>query len=100
MRLHSLMDLNGFFLRCCPYMAGMKEAWHIDNIVLVSPAVFQLLTDQDDLKTLYTVANQLTLKTVTSTMLRALVAKKWNSVTSHDDGNLTVYFRIEKVRAT
>lgn len=100
MEVNGLMDLNGFFLRCCPYMAGMKEAWHIDNVVLVSPAVFQLLTDQDDLKTLYMVANQITLKAVTETTLRASVAQKWHSVTSYDDRNLTVYFQIDRIRAT
>lgn len=94
--MKKLIDLNGFFLRCCPYMVGIPEAWKIDDMILVSPAVFQLLTDQEDLETIFTVAGQLTLISATKEMVRALVTDQWSSVTYVDDKNLTVYFRINK----
>lgn len=66
------MDKQEFFLRLCPYMKGIKEAWIIDRRIFVSPAIFQLLTDQDDPETISLVANQLTFKAVSHRELAEL----------------------------
>lgn len=97
--MKKLIDLNGFFLRCCPYMVGIPEAWKIDDMILVSPAVFQLLTDQEDIETIYTVAGQLTLISATKQMLRELVTEQWDAISYVDNKNPTVYFRINKTYA-
>jgi hypothetical protein len=96
MKFTNLMDLNSFFLRCCPYMAGMAEAWLIENVVLVSPAVFQLLTDEEDMDTVYTVARQLMLRNVSQRTLQALIVKNWDMASPHDDKNMVVHFQITK----
>jgi hypothetical protein len=93
-KVENLIGLRNFFLRSCPYMVGMGEAWYIKKIVLVSPAVFQLLTDKEDMETLFTVAHQIKLKTVTLEKLKELVLKRWNTVPPHSVKNITVHFQI------
>jgi hypothetical protein len=56
------MDKDEFFLRRCSYMVGMNEAWVIEKYIYVSPAIFQLLTDNEDLDTMRLVATQLIVK--------------------------------------
>ena len=92
--MKKLMDLREFFLRSCPYMKGMNEAWRINNVVLVSPAIFQLLTDEGDLNTLYTVASQLCMRKVSRKELRDLVEEKWNSISLDDNPNTIIYYQI------
>jgi hypothetical protein len=72
-----VIDERDEFLLClCPYMVGMKEAWVINKIIYVSPALFQLLTDEDDLETILKIANQLSLRSATPDDLQALARKK------------------------
>ena len=54
-------------------MVGFNEGWVIDNHVFVSPAIFQLLTDEDDWQTRMCVARQLVLKHATYKDLKALL---------------------------
>ena len=54
-------------------MVGFSEGWVIDNHVFVSPAIFQLLTDEDDWQTRMSVARQLVLKHATYKDLKALL---------------------------
>lgn len=67
-----IIDQDECFLRSCPYMVGMKEAWVINRIIYVSPAIFQLLTDEDDLEMTNTVRNQLQLRSASYSELEAL----------------------------
>ena len=67
------MDINEYFLMSCPNMVGFNEGWVIDNHVFVSPAVFQLLTDEDDWQTRMSVARQPVLKHATYKDLKALL---------------------------
>jgi hypothetical protein len=67
------MDINEYFLMSCPSMVGFSEGWVIDNHVFVSPAVFQLLTDEDDWQTRMCVARQLVLKQASYKDLKALL---------------------------
>jgi len=69
-------DRDEFLLCLCPYMVGMKEAWVINKVIYVSPALFQLLTDEDDLETILKIANQLALKSATQDDLQALARSK------------------------
>lgn len=69
-------DRDEFLLCLCPYMVGMKEAWVINKVIYVSPALFQLLTDEDDLETILKIASQLSLKAVTHDDLQALARSK------------------------
>lgn len=69
-------DRDEFLLCLCPYMVGMKEAWVIKKVIYVSPALFQLLTDEDDLDTILNIANQLSLKSATPDDLQALANSK------------------------
>jgi hypothetical protein len=69
-------DRNEFLLCLCPYMVGMKEAWVINKVIYVSPALFQLLTDEEDLETIIKIANQLSLKAATHDDLQALARRK------------------------
>ena len=57
----------------CPNMVGFNEGWVIDNHVFVSPAIFQLLTDDDDWQTRMCVARQLVLKHATYKDLKTLL---------------------------
>lgn len=54
-------------------MIGFNEGWVIDNHVFVSPAIFQLLTDEDDWQTRMCVARQLVLKQATYKDLKVLL---------------------------
>jgi hypothetical protein len=67
------MDINEYFLMSCPNMIGFNEGWVIDNHVFVSPAIFQLLTDEDDWQTRMCVARQLVLKQATYKDLKVLL---------------------------
>jgi hypothetical protein len=67
------MDINEYFLMSCPNMIGFNEGWVIDNHVFVSPAIFQLLTDEDDWQTRMCVARQLVLKQATYKDLKILL---------------------------
>ncbi len=80
-----ILEYDECFLRLCPYMAGMQEAWLINKIVYVSPALFQLLTDEDDFDTANEVARNLLLKSATYTELEIL-AKKHEGVGSYYNG--------------
>jgi hypothetical protein len=75
-------------------MVGIGEAWRINKIVLVSPAVFQLLTDIEDFETLFTVARQIKLKPVTWEGLKSLVIKRWHTVPSDNFNHSTVHYKI------
>ena len=70
-----ITDNSEFYLRRCPYMIGFNEAWVIDKDIYVSPAVFQLLTDDKDMDTMMVVARQLTLKSASYSDLEALAEK-------------------------
>lgn len=69
-------DRDEFLLCLCPYMVGMNEAWVVNKVIYVSPALFQLLTDEDDLETILKIANQLSLKSATQDDLQALARTK------------------------
>ena len=76
------MEINEYFLMSCPNMVGFNEGWVIDNHVFVSPAIFQLLTDEDDNPTRICVARQLVLKQATYRDLKALLAQPARRVMS------------------
>jgi len=69
-------DRDEFLLCLCPYMIGMTEAWVVNKVIYVSPALFQLLTDDDDLETILRIASQLSLKAATPDDLQTLARKK------------------------
>ena len=71
-----LMNLNDYILTSSPQMVGLNEAWIIDKKIYVSPAIFQLLTDQDDAETRKYVTSQLVVKTATQEDLNELKQKK------------------------
>lgn len=76
METKMIEDRDEFLLCLCPYMIDMKEAWVINKVIYVSPALFQLLTDDDDLETILKIANQLSLKAATPDDLQALARSK------------------------
>ena len=55
-------EAQPFVLRLSPCLFGVKEAWLIGKILHVSPAVFQLLTDEEDRKTAQIVIDQITIE--------------------------------------
>ena len=57
-----MFEAQPLVLRLCPTMVGIKEAWLIGKILHVSPAVFQLLTDEEDRVTAQTIINQITIE--------------------------------------
>jgi len=57
-----MYEAQPLVLRLCPSMVGVKEAWLIGKILHVSPAVFQLLTDEDDRVTAQIVIDQITIE--------------------------------------
>lgn len=71
-----IIEQDEIFLRLCPYMVGMKEAWVINRIIYVSPAIFQLLTDYDDMEMINTVASQLRLRSATYSELEFLAKNR------------------------
>ncbi|HTE34075.1 MAG TPA: hypothetical protein VK666_27030 [Chryseolinea sp.] len=76
---------NEFVLRGCTFMTGLNEGWIRNKTIYVSHAVFQLLTDQDDLETRAIVANQLTFKVVPDYELIRLITR---SDYSHADDKI------------
>ena len=57
-------------------MVGLNEAWIIGAKIYVSPAIFQLLTDEDDSQTRKYVTSQLVVRTATHEELNKLKEKK------------------------
>lgn len=57
-----LYEAQPLVLRLSPCLVGVKEAWLIGNILHVSPAVFQLLTDEDDRLTAQLIIDQITIE--------------------------------------
>jgi hypothetical protein len=55
-------EAQPLILRLSPCLVGVKEAWLIGKILHVSPAVFQLLTDEEDRKTAQIVIDQITIE--------------------------------------
>ena len=89
-----IIEQDECFLRRCPYMVGMKEAWVINRIIYVSPAIFQLLTDYDDTQMINTVAGQLQLRSATYSELESL-AKNHNDVESvYNTTDVIMHFRM------
>jgi hypothetical protein len=66
------MNLNDYVLTSSPQMVGLNEAWIVDKKIYVSPAIFQLLTDQDDPQTRKYVTSQLVIRIATNEELDAL----------------------------
>jgi len=62
MKTTGMFEAQPLVLRLCPTMVGIKEAWLIGKILHVSPAVFQLLTDEEDRVTAQTIINQITIE--------------------------------------
>jgi hypothetical protein len=75
-------------------MVGISEGWYINEIVLVSPAVFQLITDEEDVETRLTVIKQLKLKEVNFQNVITLVMKRWYEVPKDSCGNITARIHI------
>ena len=67
-----MYEAQPLVLRLCPCLVGIKEAWLIGKVLHVSPAVFQLLTDDDDRKTAQTIIDQITIETHTFDELEKL----------------------------
>jgi hypothetical protein len=57
-----MYEAQPLVLRLSPCLVGVKEAWLIGKILHVSPAVFQLLTDEEDRKTAQIVIDQITIE--------------------------------------
>jgi hypothetical protein len=57
-----MYEAQPLVLRHCPSMVGVKEAWLIGKILHVSPAVFQLLTDEEDRVTAQMIIDQITIE--------------------------------------
>ena len=57
-----MYETQPLFLRLCPIMVGVREAWLIGKILHVSPSVFRLLTDEEDRVTAQTIIDQITIE--------------------------------------
>ena len=57
-----MFEAQPLVLRLSPCLVGVKEAWLIGKILHVSPAVFQLLTDEEDRMTAQIVIDQITIE--------------------------------------
>ena len=57
-----LYETQPLVLRLSPCLEGISQAWLIGKILHVSPAVFQLLTDEDDRATAQQVIDQITIE--------------------------------------
>ena len=57
-----MYEAQPLVLRLCPTLVGVNEAWLIGKILHVSPAVFQLLTDEEDRLTAQTIIDQITIE--------------------------------------
>jgi hypothetical protein len=62
MEATKMYEAQPLILRLCSCLAGVKEAWLIGKILHVSPAVFQLLTDEEDRKTAQIIIDQITIE--------------------------------------
>ena len=71
-----MINLNEYTLMSSPNMVGLNEAWIIGKTIYVSPAVFQILTDQDDPYTSEYVASKLYVRTATINELINLPGKR------------------------
>ena len=69
------MNLNDYTLTSCPQLIGLNEAWIVGRKIYVSPAIFQLLTDEDDSQTREYVTSQLVVKPATQEELDELTQK-------------------------
>ncbi|HMG89013.1 MAG TPA: hypothetical protein VK589_03100 [Chryseolinea sp.] len=70
------MNLTDYILTSSPQMVGLNEAWIINKKIYVSPAIYQLLTDQDDSQTRKYVTSQLVVRTATLEELNELKENK------------------------
>jgi hypothetical protein len=89
-----IIEQDECFLRLCPYMVGMKEAWFINRIIYVSPAIFQLLTDYDDIKMIDTVASQLKLRSATYAELELLAKNRKDISSVYNTSDAIMHFRM------
>jgi hypothetical protein len=94
MTIGRIMDEQGFFLRCSHFMQGIAEAWQCGNTVYVSPALFQLLTDEDDMNTIYAIAGQFILRKVSLRELMELVKRKASLRLFREERHKIVRFQI------
>jgi len=69
------MNFNDYALTSSPQMVGLNEAWIISGKIYVSPAIFQLLTDEDDPQTRKYVTSQLVVRKATHEELNKLKLK-------------------------
>lgn len=59
MEATKMYEAQPLVLRHCSCLAGANEAWLIGKILHVSPAIFQLLTDEEDRKTAQIIIDQI-----------------------------------------
>ena len=59
MEVSKMYEAQPLVLRCCGGLVGVKEAWLIGKILHVSPAVFQLLADEEDRRTAQIIIDQI-----------------------------------------
>ena len=62
MEANRMYEAQPLVLRNCDGLVGVKEAWLIGKILHVSPAVFQLLTDDEDRSTAQIIIDQITIE--------------------------------------
>ena len=82
-----MYEAQPLVLRLCPTLVGVNEAWLIGKILHVSPAVFQLLTDEEDRLTAQTIIDQITIETHSFDDLEKRdkdVVPCWNATTVRD----------------
>lgn len=89
-----IIEQDECFLRRCPYMVGMKEAWVINRIIYVSPAIFQLLTDYDDIQMINMVASQLLLRSATYSELELLAKNHKDMKAVYNTTDVIMHFRL------
>jgi hypothetical protein len=88
------MDEEEFFLRSSHFMIGVSEAWQCGNTVYVSPALFQLLTDEEDMSTIYLIANQFILRKVSISQLMSRIQARSDRVALEEGREKIVRFQI------
>ena len=87
MKSTRIYEAQPLVLRLCPTLVGINEAWLIGKILHVSPAVFQLLTDEEDRLTAQTIIDQITIETHSFDDLEKRdkdVVPGWNTTTVRD----------------
>jgi len=87
MKSTRMYEAQPFVLRLCPTMVGVNEAWLIGKILHVSPAVFQLLTDEEDRLTAQTIIDHITIENHSFDDLEKRdkdVVPGWPAATVHD----------------